>query len=269
MSDPGELCHNGVLRSPVATEIDYSVADRWCGVEVALVVELAGEEVGDVGPGDGPADPVGAEEAAPNVSSRGPVAGGEVADDGPGAVRTHDDLRQADDLVVGAGDEGAGQKGADPWLQGSPVAGVQHAGGGHADEALDLVALHRGHDELGSFDEGQAGGLPAHVRPQGADDRLPAADGIVDGGRVGDSSDDDVDAVGRPVRRHLVGVADVGDDVVPGLKEVVDEAADGAGGAEDGDLHEEAPAVAAVVARRTTRAMSPASRAMDSTIYLL
>jgi hypothetical protein len=102
-------------------------------------------------------------------------------------------------------------------------------------------------------------------------DRLPAADGIVDGGRVGDGSDDDVDAVGRPVRRHLVGVADVGDDVVPGLKEVVDdEAADVAGGAEDGDLHEEAPAVAAVVvARRTMGAMSPASRAMDSTIYLL
>jgi hypothetical protein len=59
----------------VATEIDHSVADCWCGVEVALVVELAGEEVGDVGPGDGPADSVGAEEAAPNVSSRGPVAG--------------------------------------------------------------------------------------------------------------------------------------------------------------------------------------------------
>jgi len=44
-------------------------------------VGLTGEEVGDVGPGDGPADPVGAEEAAPNVSSRGPVAGGEEADE--------------------------------------------------------------------------------------------------------------------------------------------------------------------------------------------
>lgn len=73
---------NEVLGSPVETEIDYSVADRWCGVEVALVVELAG-------------------------------------------------------------------------------------------------------------------GLPAHVRPQRADDRLPAEDGIVDGGRVGDGSDDDVDAVGQ------------------------------------------------------------------------
>lgn len=73
------------------------------------------------------------------------------------------------------------------------------------------------------------------------------------------------------MRRYLVGVVGVGDDVVTGLKEVVDdEAADGAGGAEDGDLHEEAPAVATVVvARRTTGAMSPASRAMDSTIYLL
>jgi len=49
----------------VATEIDHSVADRWRGVEVALVVELAGEEVGDVGPGDGPADSVGAEESVP------------------------------------------------------------------------------------------------------------------------------------------------------------------------------------------------------------
>src|SRR5215208_3501100 len=97
-----ELRHNGVLRSPVATEIDHSVANRWCGVEVALVVELAGDELDDVGPGDGPADPVGAEEAAPNVSSRGPVAGGEEADDGPGAVRAHDDLRHADDLIVGA-----------------------------------------------------------------------------------------------------------------------------------------------------------------------
>src|SRR5215208_3544512 len=58
--------------------------------------------------------------------------------------------------------------------------------------------------------------------------------------------------------------------LMSGPREVVDdEAADGAGGAEDGDLHEEAPAVTAVVvARRTTGAMSPASRAMDSTIYL-
>jgi hypothetical protein len=75
----------------------------------------------------------------------------------------------------------------------------------------------------------------------------------VDGGWVGDGSEDDIDAVGRPVRRHLVRVADVGDYVVSGLEEVVDdEAADGAGGAGGSDFRDKAPASVVVVARRTT-----------------
>jgi hypothetical protein len=55
-------------------------------------------------------------------------------------------------------------------------------------------------------DEGRAGGLPTQVWSQCADHRLPAADGIVDGGWVGDGSKDDVDAVGRPARGTLSGL---------------------------------------------------------------
>src|SRR5215207_10403253 len=69
------------------------------------------------------------------------------------------------------------------------------------------------------------------------DDDIRAGDGAVDGVGVGQLADDHADAV-APFGRDFVGVAGVGGDGVPVGKELVDgEGSDGAGGAEDGDVH--------------------------------
>jgi hypothetical protein len=79
--------------------------------------------------------------------------------------------------------------------------------------------------------------LAVQAGAESADHDVRALDGTVDGVGVGELADDDTHLV-APFRRNLVGVAGVGGDGVPVGQELVDgEGSDGAGGAEDGDVH--------------------------------
>jgi hypothetical protein len=106
-----------------------------------------------------------------------------------------------------------------------------------ADVAGDTVPLHRVEDVPGAVHEGQPCGFAVQAGAERAHHGVGTLDGAVDGVGVGQLADDHVDAV-APSGRDLLGVASVGGHGVPvGEKFVDGEGSDGAGGAEDGDVH--------------------------------
>jgi hypothetical protein len=106
-----------------------------------------------------------------------------------------------------------------------------------ADEAGDLLRLHGLHDGAGSVGHLGAGRGPFQGGAEGADHRVGAADGLLDGLAVGQLPGDDREmGVGES---ELGRGTDQGDDLVTVVQEPLDdEAADAAGRAEDGDTHQ-------------------------------
>src|SRR3954468_15867279 len=144
-----------------------SVADGWCCADVAIVVDLGGGEGCDVGAGDAEAQLVGAVEAVPDGPLGRAVLRLQEPDDGPVEPGAHDDLAHADELVVGAAQEGLGHERGQPGLPGRLLPRDEHAGGAVADVAAYAVPLHRLDYGADALEEGQPGGLAVQAGAEG------------------------------------------------------------------------------------------------------
>src|SRR4051812_16472715 len=106
-----------------------SVADRGGGLVEAAVGGLVEQEGGDVGGGDAGADLVAAEVAGADGAGAPGVGGAGEARDSPVEVAVGNDLRHAQQLAVGAREEGAAHEGDEPAEQAGLVARVAQGWG--------------------------------------------------------------------------------------------------------------------------------------------